>query len=172
LARWRGHPVTTDDVRQLTREEARQIFRADFWQPLRADELPLPAAEMTYNASVLSGPARAAVMLQQALNMQGKPVAQDGDIGAETIAAARTADQRRLVDDFAATYEAYLRSLPAFATFGKGWLARLADFTDAARQAAGASVPQAIARPVAESATASGAPRAAPPPAAPPPAAP
>src|SRR5262245_14041496 len=117
LARWRGHPVTTDDVRQLTREEARQIFRADFWQPLRADELPLPAAVMTYNASVLSGAARGAATLQAALNMQGKPVAQDGDIGAETIAASRTADQRRLVDDYAAIYEAYLRSLPVFATF-------------------------------------------------------
>src|SRR5215475_1370179 len=133
LARWRGRPVSVDEVRQLTRDEARQIFQARYWTPLRGDELPLPAAEMAYNTSVLSGPRRAVLVLQEALNRQGKSVALDGDIGPATIGASRTADQRRLVDDYADIYEAYLRGLPAFATFGQGWLNRLADIREAAR---------------------------------------
>jgi len=133
LARWRGRPVSLDEVRQLTRDEARQIFRENYWKPLRGDELPLPAAQMAYNTSVLSGKQRAVLVLQEALNRQGKSVALDGDIGPETIGASRTADQRRLVDDYADIYEAYLRGLPAFATFGQGWLNRLADISEAAR---------------------------------------
>ena len=133
LARWRGRPVSPEEVRQLTRDEARQIFQEYYWKPLRGDELPLPVAQMAYSACVLSGKARAVLTLQAALNRQGKQVAVDGDIGAKTIGACMTADQRRLVDDYAEIYEAYLRSLPAFATFGQGWLNRLAEISEAAR---------------------------------------
>jgi lysozyme family protein len=133
LARWRGRPVTVDDVRALTRDEARQIFREFYWKPLRGDELPLPIAQLAYNTAVLSGLDRAVRVLQTALNRQGKPAAIDGEIGTRTIAHAMTADRRRLVDDYAEIYEAYLRGLPAFATFGRGWLNRLAEVRDTAR---------------------------------------
>jgi len=133
LARRRGRPVSVEEVRQLTREEARHIFQEYYWKPLRGDELPLPIAQMAYNTCVLSGNALAVHVLQDALQRQGKPVALDGDIGPETIAASLTADQRRLVDDYAEIYEAYLRTLPAFATFGRGWLNRLADAREVAR---------------------------------------
>jgi len=136
LARWRGRPVSVEEVRQLTRDEARQIFQEYYWKPLRGDELPLPAALMAYNTGVLSGQERAVLTLQAALNRQGKPVALDGDIGPATIGASIAADQRRLVDDYAEIYEAYLRSLPTFATFGRGWLNRLTDVRVAARLAA------------------------------------
>src|SRR5499426_2810735 len=136
LSRWRGRPVSVEEVRQLTRDEARQIFQEYYWKPLLGDELPLPAALMAYNTGVLSGQERAVLTLQAALNRQGKPVALDGDIGPATIGASIAADQRRLVDDYAEIYEAYLRSLPTFATFGRGWLNRLTDVRVAARLAA------------------------------------
>src|SRR5262249_62083709 len=69
---------------------------------------------------------------QAALSGQGKRAPVDGAVGPRTIPAATTADQARLVDDYASIYEAYLGSLPAFATFGQGWLNRVAEIGAAA----------------------------------------
>jgi uncharacterized protein (TIGR02594 family) len=50
LRQWRHQDVTADDVRALQRDEARQIFRAKYWEPLRCDEMPIALALMTSNA--------------------------------------------------------------------------------------------------------------------------
>ena len=140
LAAWRGQPVTVADVKALTYEEAERIFHARYWQPMRLDQMPYPAALMAYNCGVNSGPARGARFLQAALNRQGNTLAVDGKIGPMTIAAANAADQARLVADFSAAYEAYYRSLSTWPVFGKGWMNRLRDVTGKAAQAAGQPV--------------------------------
>lgn len=144
LSDWRGHPVSVEDVRNLTREEARRIFYARYWRPMRLDEIPYPAALMSYNCGVNSGPKRGGIFLQRALNRQGAALSEDGAIGAKTIAAADTAGQVRLVSDFSAIYEEFYRSLSIWPVFGKGWMNRLNDITAAANAAAGGeSVPVA-----------------------------
>jgi lysozyme family protein len=138
LAAWRGHPVTVDDVRNLSRDEARRIFYARYWQPMRLDDMPFPAALMTYNCGVNSGPGRGSVFLQRALNRQGANLAEDGDIGSMTVAAASSANQATLVRDYSAIYEQFYRGLSTWWKFGKGWMNRLRDVTNAALAAAGA----------------------------------
>lgn len=139
LARFRERPVTQDELRDLTREEARQILRELYWKPIRADRLPLPVAQVCYDAAVLTGVRRAGRTLQEALNRQGNDLAVDGIIGRATIGAAREADPKRVVDDFAAIQESYLRSRPGFAKYGKGWLSRLADVHSVATAMAAAA---------------------------------
>jgi Glycosyl hydrolase 108/D-alanyl-D-alanine carboxypeptidase len=92
LARFRERPVTQDELRDLTREEARQILRELYWKPIRADRLPLPVVQVCYDAAVLTGVRRAGRTLQEALNRQGNDLAVDGIIGRATIGAAREAD--------------------------------------------------------------------------------
>ena len=134
LAEWRAHPVSVDDVRNLTRAEALQIFRAHYWAPIKGDQLPLPAAQIVYNTCVLSGRDRAVRLLQEALNRQTNRIEVDGKIGNETIGASVAADQVRLIGDYCAAYEAYLRSLPHFVRFGRGWLNRLNEIKATATQ--------------------------------------
>jgi peptidoglycan LD-endopeptidase CwlK len=119
--------VTKDDVKALQRDEARQIYRARYWQPLRCDEMPIALALMTYNAGVNCGIGRGARWLQEALNKQGEGLDVDGEVGPLTLSACARADVTRAVNDFVATQEAFYRSLGTFATFGKGWLNRLTD---------------------------------------------
>lgn len=140
LAAWRGHPVSVDDVRNLTRDEARRIFYARYWRPMRLDDLPYPAALMTYNCCVNSGLQRGGIFLQRALNRQGAGLIEDGSVGARTISAADTAAQVRLVADFSALYGDFYRGLSTWPVFGKGWMSRLNEVTAAAKAAAGAAV--------------------------------
>jgi uncharacterized protein (TIGR02594 family) len=125
LRRFRKRDITKDDVRALTREEAREIYRAFYWQPLRCDEMPIALALMTYNAGVNSGIGRGARWLQQALNRQGAGLDGDGEVGPLTLSACASTDVARAVNDFADIQERFLRGLKTFATFGRGWMNRL-----------------------------------------------
>ena len=127
LSQWRGHPVTVQDVRNLDREEARRIFYAKYWKPLRCDDLPLPLALMTYNCGVNSGIGRAGKFVQRTLNRQGASLSEDGNIGQLSVDAANQVDVAQSVSDFGDIYEAFYRSLSTFGHFGKGWMNRLTE---------------------------------------------
>ncbi|MEM9104426.1 MAG: glycosyl hydrolase 108 family protein [Pseudomonadota bacterium] len=141
LSSWRGRPVTVQDVRDLTPQEAQEIYFARYWTPLRCDEMPVSLALMTFNASVNSGPGRAARMLQQTLNQLQQNLAVDGVVGPKTLAAATLVDQRSAVDRYAIIYEDFYRSLSTFGTFGKGWLNRLSDVKNGALGLIGQPLP-------------------------------
>jgi lysozyme family protein len=138
LARWRGRPVSVAEVRDLTRDEARRIFRQFYWKRINGDQLPLAVAQMCYDGAVLRGVYEAGRELQTALNLQGCNVRVDGIIGPEVIAACDSADCERLVSDFASIAEAYLRDRPGFPKYGKGWLSRLTDVRSTAMRMAAA----------------------------------
>jgi peptidoglycan L-alanyl-D-glutamate endopeptidase CwlK len=127
LARWRGHQVTKQDVKALTREEAWRIFKSFYFDVVEGDSLPLPLAAIVYDAAVLHGPGRSAEFLQTALNQQGTNVKVDGAIGPETIKGVSAANLRRLLEDCITLRESYLRGRPHFPTFGKGWINRIND---------------------------------------------
>jgi len=133
LTRWRGRSVSKTELKALTRVEQRQIMKAFYYDVVRGDELPAAAAAMTYNAAVLHGPRRGARFLQTALAGQGLEVVVDGAVGRQTLGAAGRADLSRLIRDFASAEGQFLRALPHFGTFGKGWMNRLEDIEVFAR---------------------------------------
>lgn len=127
LARWRKRDVSVQEVADLSRAEARQIFLSFYWKAARCDELPLPLAQMTYDACILTGLRRGGRTLQLALGKQEAGLAVDGTVGPATVNAARRVDVQRAVRDFAEIAEAYLRGRPGFGKYGKGWINRLND---------------------------------------------
>lgn len=138
LAEWRGEPVDVEDVRSLTEEEAREIYRARYWNPLRCDSLPAGIDLMVFDFGVNAGPGAAARMLQRAVGVRA-----DGAIGPMTLAAARAADPVACIDRMARLREDHYRALATFPRFGRGWLRR----TEAVRRAAQALAAQAPAAP-------------------------
>lgn len=85
----RAHPEAWVDG-PPSKELARAIFMADYWRPLRCDELPLPLALALFDTAVNSGQRRAVQMLQMALNDQEvlSYLAVDGVLGPRTMARA------------------------------------------------------------------------------------
>jgi lysozyme family protein len=127
LARSRGHPVTREDVRRLSREEAGAIYRRLYWNAVRGDDLPAGIDLAVFDGAVHSGPRAAARLLQAEL---GVPV--DGIVGEETLAAARSADAAALIRRFIGARRASLRKLPTWPVFGRGWNRRLRAIEEAA----------------------------------------
>lgn len=125
LERWRNSAVTKMDVRSLSQEEARQIYRALYWTPVRGDELPVGVSLMLFNAAILHGPHRAITFLQLSLNKSGADIEVDGEIGPQTLGAVEKASRIKLVSDYGAVQLAYLRSRSGWARYGDGWTDRL-----------------------------------------------
>lgn len=84
LARWRGRNVTKADVRNLSRADAVNIYKARYWIPVRGDELPAGLDLSVFDAAVNSGRTRAIKWLQGAV---GAKV--DGHFGPKTMAAVQ-----------------------------------------------------------------------------------
>ena len=120
LSDWLGRPATKGDVRALTVADARPIYRTRYWQPIRAGDLPAGLDLAMFDYAVNSGPSRAARELQRILG-----VAADGVVGPITIAAARSRDTKRLIEALSDARLLFLRGLPHWGTFGRGWERRV-----------------------------------------------
>ncbi len=132
LAAHRGKPVTKQDVRNLTKAEAAEIYRASYWNAVRADALPPGLDLAVFDFAVNSGPGRAAKTLQRVLG-----VPQDGVIGPQTLAAiGRAPGVATIIMDLCDARMMFLRGLPTFGTFGKGWTRRVNEIEEAALRVA------------------------------------
>lgn len=125
LTRWgialNRHPeLTADDIRGMTALRAGQIYAANYWPP-RADELPDYLSIPLLAAAVLQGRETAVEILQAALGVHA-----DGNIGPQTISAARLAIPRDLLARFVGEQARSLRKDSAWLTDGVGWIERAA----------------------------------------------
>src|SRR5215813_4897295 len=84
-------------VQNMTRRTASAIYRSLYWNPLRADALPIGVDLSVFDMGVNAGIWSSARVLQRALGFAGEEV--DGCIGPETLEAAATCDPRSLVND-------------------------------------------------------------------------
>jgi lysozyme family protein len=120
LREWRGDDsLTAENVRKLTEAEAREIYLARYWNPIRADDLPPGIDLAVFDWAVLGGVPRAARDLQTVLGVKV-----DGAIGRQTIAAAREADAESVIRAICQRRLAYLRTRFHWSTFGVGWTNR------------------------------------------------
>ena len=119
---WICHPATEADMRALTPGQVEPLYRKRYWNKVRGDDLPAGVDLAVFDYAVNSGPGRAAKTLQEVVG-----VAADGAIGPKTMAAIRAADAKATVDRFCDLRLAFLRGLPTWPTFGKGWERRVED---------------------------------------------
>ena len=109
------------NIRDLTLDDARAIYRRDLWDRLQCDALLLAARFQVFDAAVNSGPGNAARWLQAAAG-----VAQDGLIGPITRQAVSDMHPAALVARFNAARLLSMTSLSTWPTFGRGWARRIA----------------------------------------------
>jgi lysozyme family protein len=147
LAAWRGIDPWLDlpksEVRALTRAEAGRIYRANYWDRCRAGELPGGVDLALFDFAVNSGPDRAIRTLQTVLGIEA-----DGILGPVTLAAIRKANARTLANALCDARLTFLRRLPTFPTFGRGWTSRVAAIRAVAVKAAANSSTTKGAKPM------------------------
>ena len=113
------------DIKAMTLQEAKDIYRRDFWQRVRGDELPREFAFQALDAAVNHGIGNAVRWMQRAAG-----VADDGVIGPVTLAAVQRAQPADLVLRFNAERLRFYAKLTTFSTFGRGWVNRVAGNLD------------------------------------------
>jgi hypothetical protein len=125
LKEWRNkdkdenEDVTIDDVRNLTRDEAREIYRTRYWNLLQCDELPKGVDLVVFDFGVNAGPSRSAKMLQKIIGADG-----DGSIGPVTIGACKLTPARDIITKMSDMRLEYYKERPNAATFLNGWTNR------------------------------------------------
>ena len=108
------------DIKSLTRDQAKEIYRNDYWNRAKCNELPAQLAIVLFDSAVNQGAVTAIRLLQKSLNVNA-----DGVIGPMTIAASHRAALNIVVGELIAR-RAYQYSLhPEVARFGLGWFRRL-----------------------------------------------
>lgn len=108
------------DIKSLTKEAAKAIYRRDYWTPVRADELPDSVRFDVFDAAVNHGVLQSAKWLQRAAGAQP-----DGVIGAQTVAAARAAGPQ-LAAHFNGYRLQFYTDSSNWSVYGKGWTRRVA----------------------------------------------
>lgn len=112
------------DIKNLTVEQAKRIYRSNYWDTVRGDFLPSHVATLVFDSAVNQGPGRAIRFMQKALKVDA-----DGVIGPKTIKAAQSIDPEEFTVKFMAERALHYASLSTFPTFGRGWMRRLFDTT-------------------------------------------
>ena len=113
----RSYP--TLDIAALTLDDAKALYRRDYWNCLHGDQLPSGLDVLLLDCAINQGPVTAIKLLQRALRIR-----EDGIIGPETLNAAAAA-MPGLLDTFAAERALRYELNPNEATFGRGWYRRL-----------------------------------------------
>lgn len=114
----RKHGLDKQDVFNIVRSEIEAIYKNDYWDKVRGDDLPAGLDLAVFDYAVNSGVSRAARHLQSIVGVE-----QDGQIGAKTIQAARAYVASALMD----RRMSFLQGLNTWGTFGKGWTSRVND---------------------------------------------
>lgn len=115
-------------VKLITESEIRAIYRRQYWDAVRADELAPGVDYAMFDYAVNSGPSRAIKDLQKVLK-----VSQDGHFGIVTFTAVRgTNDTAALIDRLCDTRMRFLTRLRHWETFRRGWTRRVAGVRSAA----------------------------------------
>ncbi|MBL4859403.1 MAG: glycoside hydrolase family 108 protein [Acinetobacter sp.] len=120
LRAWRKQHSDIDDIKNLTYNEAKDIYRANYWDKCRCGEMPAGVALMVFDGAVNHGPSQSTKFLQRALR-----VSADGAIGPITLTAANNTNSKKLLLEVAAQRMRFYGNLDSFKHFGKGWSRRL-----------------------------------------------
>lgn len=121
----RAYPdLGRDGIRNLKRADAEAIYKRDYWDACRCDDLPDFVRLMVFDCAVNQGVGAATRLLQSAA---GAVV--DGKLGDRTIQAANKLDRTTLLHKLSfLRFERY-KNNPNWNTFGSGWMNRLLAIT-------------------------------------------
>lgn len=112
-------------MKDLPVDTAKSIYRKQYWDPVRADDLPSAIRYHVFDAAVNSGCAQAAKWLQCAI---GVPA--DGHVGPVTFAAARAAPPDAVIRRMNGLRLKFMTDLKNWPSFSRGWARRIADLLE------------------------------------------
>ena len=113
-----------EDICNITVERAKEIYKRDYWDRCKCDQLPDCLSVAVFDFAVNSGTNRAIMLLQKALD-----VTVDGIIGNQTIGAANRLNPRKTLEKYIDLRTDFIMNIvkkkPDQQCFLRGWTNRI-----------------------------------------------
>ena len=121
--KWGG----TKDMKDLTVEDVAPIYKKEYWDRCKCDDLEAGVDWAVFDWAVNSGTGRAAKAIQKICG-----ASQDGAIGPKTLALIGKQNTQYVIEEFGKIRQDFYESLKTFDTFGRGWTRRNKETTEKA----------------------------------------
>lgn len=128
LSDWRGAPQTVENVRQLTLDEAIEIYQKKYWDRARIGQLPPFLRYAVYDFAINAGPRRAVLTLQDLCGAR-----RDGVAGPKTREALEekiaSDGPQKVLEEYLERRLAFFQKIidrnPSQSVFKEGWFNRV-----------------------------------------------
>jgi lysozyme family protein len=117
----------TKEMIDLTVEDVAPIYKKNYWDKCKCDELGSGLDWAVFDWAVNSGTRRVSKALQKACGAE-----RDGVIGNKTLALANGQDVKYMIEEIGVIRQSFYESLRTFKTFGRGWTRRNKETTEQA----------------------------------------
>tara|TARA_R110000744_G_scaffold81840_1_gene160719 strand:+ start:2175 stop:2687 length:513 start_codon:yes stop_codon:yes gene_type:complete len=116
------------DMKDLLVEDVAPIYKKNYWDKVKGDDLPSGLDLCVFDFGVNAGPGRSAKYLQTMIGTVA-----DGGIGPNTLKCVNEYVSANglegTIKEYQTRRQEYYESLSTFATFGKGWTRRVEETT-------------------------------------------
>ena len=112
------------DIKNLTEDEAKEIYKEDYWVKNRVEELPEQLRHVFFDMCVNQGRGRAVKILQKAANAKGADLVVDGGLDPKTIDAVSNVELDRVRAYRIKYYADLVTRKPDLEKFYFGWFRR------------------------------------------------
>ena len=123
--------ITAKPMVDLVVEDVAPIYKKNYWDRIKGDELPAGLDLCVFDFGVNAGTGRAAKYLQRMIGTVA-----DGGIGPNTLKAldeyVSLIGLEETIEKYQEARQEYYESLSTFKTFGKGWTRRVNETTETA----------------------------------------
>ena len=117
----------TKEMIDLTVEDVAPIYKKNYWDRCKCDELSSGLDWAVFDWAVNSGTRRVSKALQKACGAE-----RDGVIGNKTLALANGQNVKYMIEEISVIRQSFYESLRTFKTFGRGWTRRNKETTEQA----------------------------------------
>ena len=128
---WVGYAVSEHTMQNLTEEDVAPIYKKNYWDRIKGDDLPEGLNLCVFDFGVNAGTGRAAKYLQTMIGTVA-----DGGIGPMTLRAldehVSLIGLQETIEKYQENRQGYYETLKTFKTFGRGWTRRVNETTQSA----------------------------------------
>ena len=112
------------NIKELTKEKAKQIYKDDYWDRNRVESLPQELWHIYFDMCVNMGKRTAVKVLQRAAVNKGRKIEVDGGLGPMTIGALKGVELDRVRAFRVKYYVDLITARPEQEKFFLGWFRR------------------------------------------------
>lgn len=124
LSAYLGRPASIKDVKTISTQTVKDIYKEQYWDRIWGDKLPLGLDLAVFDYAVNSGISQAVKTMQREVGIKA-----DGVMGLKTLDAINVTIAKiglpKLVQNYCTARYSFLKKLRTWGTFGAGWTRRV-----------------------------------------------